>query len=519
MSTTVAGQKLTGYMTDAYTHYIGHDGDTNTDLFLYSSAAGDYIRLHAGSNGSYLEAVGAGEYLKLSSDSSYVMLESGPGEHMYFDWGGTLNFRDEDNSNNVVMTIDSATGNIQTDGDLLVDGTNIGITADPDLLLLASGQLTINGNLATTGDSYFGGNVGIGTTAIPHGAVGGGIFAIEGVNANTATGPHIQVTTASNNYPLFQMLNWSHDNIYLSFDSYFDGAWKSSDAGSNFQICKLGDQLVFNYESGIAAGSAATFATGFFMDNAGDVIFNGTITLGDDTSGDSPLIEWTSSNSSCHWFMGWNTNIMRIYHTYAGSRTFSILGTDGSGIANVTIDGTLDIGTMVENKSSYSYMVMDGTRVKYNAGCPFIYTLKDGKYVVNNLAFHQMIPGDMSEQFSEINADKCNDYTKMKIVAKYDEIAYIDYFALMVRHTTGNITEHIEYPCTHDTMKERNEKYWTMKQGDEIEIYFANLNLPVADDIEIGIIVKGYTKVLNISTLKSVEKQEELDKDKEKEII
>jgi len=182
-----------------------------------------------------------------------------------------------------------------------------------------------------------------------------------------------------------------------------------------------------------------------------------------------------------------------------------------SATGSLDINGTLDIGSVVENKSAYNYMVIDGTRVKYNAGCPFIYTLKNGEYVVNNLAFHQMIPGDMSEQFSEINADKCDDYTKMKIVAKHDEIAYIDYFAIMVRYTVGTLTKHIEYPCTHDIMKARNEEYFTMKQGDEIEINFANLNLPVAEDIDVGIIVKGYTKALNIVPLKCIEEQEKLE--------
>ena len=54
------------------------------------------------------------------------------------------------------MSIDSE-GLVTLTGDLLVDGTNIGITADSDLLAMASGALTVNGTLdvgaiTTTGD-------------------------------------------------------------------------------------------------------------------------------------------------------------------------------------------------------------------------------------------------------------------------------------------------------------------------------------------------------------------------------
>ncbi|KKL50900.1 hypothetical protein LCGC14_2300880, partial [marine sediment metagenome] len=64
------------------------------------------------------------------------------------------------------------------------------------------------------------GNVGIGTTTIPHGGVGWAKFAIDGTNASVA-GPHIQFTTTSDNYPLMQILNYRHDDISIRFDSYW----------------------------------------------------------------------------------------------------------------------------------------------------------------------------------------------------------------------------------------------------------------------------------------------------------
>ena len=109
------------------------------------------------------------------------------------------------------------------------------------------------------------GKVGIGTTAPDY------KLSIHGGSTSVATGPHIQATTTDDSYPVFQQLNWSHDNVSLNFDSYFDGTWRSSDAGSNFQIYKLSDKFKIRYDSGIAAGSAVTWNEGFVMDTSGSV--------------------------------------------------------------------------------------------------------------------------------------------------------------------------------------------------------------------------------------------------------
>lgn len=121
------------------------------------------------------------------------------------------------------------------------------------------------------------GGVGIGTSVIPHGGVGAAKLAIEGTDSSLA-GPHAQFTTPSDNYPLCQMIFWAHDNLGLNFDSYWDGAWRSSDAGSNFQIFKNGDLLRFRYDSGIAQGSAITWNEGIVLD------INGNVGIGTATS-------------------------------------------------------------------------------------------------------------------------------------------------------------------------------------------------------------------------------------------
>lgn len=112
------------------------------------------------------------------------------------------------------------------------------------------------------------GKVGIGTAVIPHGAIGLAKFALEGTNVN-AHGPHIQITTSADDYPLLQILNWQHDDIRLYFDAYHDTGEKSSDAGSNYAVWKQSDVLKIIYDSGIAQGAAITWNDGIILDTTG----------------------------------------------------------------------------------------------------------------------------------------------------------------------------------------------------------------------------------------------------------
>lgn len=121
------------------------------------------------------------------------------------------------------------------------------------------------------------GPVGIGTVTIPHGGVGAALLALEGPNAS-ANGPHVQFTTASDNYPLFQMLMYSHDAIELMFDSYYipGVGYKSSDPGSNFAITKETDEFRIKYAAGHAAGSAPAWTNGLVLDTLGRIGVNCT---------------------------------------------------------------------------------------------------------------------------------------------------------------------------------------------------------------------------------------------------
>lgn len=88
-----------------------------------------------------------------------------------------------------------------------------------------------------------------------------------GPNADMA-GPHIIAYTAADAYPLYQQLNWAHDNIAQNFDCYYDGiAYRSSvGSGSNFQISKVSNQFQYNYSTSVIAGAPITFTNAGHID-------------------------------------------------------------------------------------------------------------------------------------------------------------------------------------------------------------------------------------------------------------
>jgi hypothetical protein len=111
------------------------------------------------------------------------------------------------------------------------------------------------------------GDFGLGTLTVPHGGVGAAKFAIDGAN-NSLAGPHIQITTDADDFPILQHFNWGHDNIGFAFDLYFDGQFRSADAGTNCLMRKLNDVFLIAYDSGIAQGNAVVLNTALSIDLA-----------------------------------------------------------------------------------------------------------------------------------------------------------------------------------------------------------------------------------------------------------
>ena len=128
----------------------------------------------------------------------------------------------------------------------------------------------------------------------------GSTLALNGTYSSGANGPNIEFRgSATDAYPSMQILNYSHDDQSVNFDAYYDGTWKSSDAGSNFSIRKAGDKLALRYDTGISAGSALTWNEGFIMDGTGKVGLGGTPTVPfhifSAVTGD--VVQWEQTNT------------------------------------------------------------------------------------------------------------------------------------------------------------------------------------------------------------------------------
>jgi hypothetical protein len=109
-----------------------------------------------------------------------------------------------------------------------------------------------------------GGNLGLGATSAPV------ELTLNGPAASIA-GPHIEAIASQDAYPVFQALNWSHDNISLNFDRYFNGStWVSSSSTGSFAIYKYGGMLVIKAGSA-AAGAAVPSNVAIAVTSAGDV--------------------------------------------------------------------------------------------------------------------------------------------------------------------------------------------------------------------------------------------------------
>jgi len=235
--------------------------DLTGDLrFLASGDNDDYIFINTTSNEEYLYFEDAS--LAYTNDPG-IRLNSASGE---------LEYRDKDASSWTSFDSIAVGASLWTDGGTYLypsGGEDIQL-GDGDWIGVGTGA---NQPYLTFDDTnnyfeFMGGNVGIGTTS--PGSVAPGKLELYGTASNAA-GPHLVATTSTDTYPVFQQLNWTHDNIGLSFDSYYNGAWISSDAGSNFQIYKITDLLKFTYDSGVATGSTITWNSGIVLNTSGNV--------------------------------------------------------------------------------------------------------------------------------------------------------------------------------------------------------------------------------------------------------
>ena len=188
--------------------------------------------------------------------------------------------------------------------------------------------------------------LGIGVTAIPHNAVGWAKFEVKG-NAASSAGPHIQTKLNTDDWPAFQFFSFTHDNLAINFDAYWQAGWKSSHVGSNFQIYKIGNALQFNYDSGIAGGAGLAWNVGMSLS------VTGQLTLPQSGSGAGLII------SDVQWYRA-AANLMAL----------------GSG-DNLQVDGVLTRvrKPIVAKSGAYTIIIDDEVIIADASGASFAITL------------------------------------------------------------------------------------------------------------------------------------------------
>lgn len=211
-----------------------------------------------------------------------------------------------------------------------------------------------------------GDRLGIGTATVPHAGVGSAILAIEGTASSGAAGPHVQFTVTDSDHPVLAFLNYSHDNISIFFDSYFQSGSKSSFADSCFRIAKTSNQLQFTYDSGVNPGDALSWKTAAYFDVNGDFNLNQNLYLVDGKSvgiEGNELLTWDAGGiikvAGAHLLLDGTNEVQfgsadeKIYRGAAGyidyaaptahrfSATVAITG-------NETITGTLRVGSTLD---------------------------------------------------------------------------------------------------------------------------------------------------------------------------
>jgi hypothetical protein len=246
--------ELTGRSLDFIT-----DGNTYSRLAkVFVDAFGDYVHLH-----NTNKRVGIGEEAGSPAKSLHVRDSGGIG----------VGVESTDGAAHFLAKGVSATGIVDVgfisfedeDGDYFfvgMTGPGAGVAKEFRIANSTIGEcLRILQN----------GKIGIGTTTVPHDGEGLANMAIDGADGG---GVSIQMTTDADKYPIFHILPFQHDNVGLFFDAYLrsdGGAWLSGDAGSNFNIYKIGDKFKIQYDSGVAQGGTITWNDGIVMLTDGKV--------------------------------------------------------------------------------------------------------------------------------------------------------------------------------------------------------------------------------------------------------
>jgi hypothetical protein len=267
---------LAGLTDDDHHQYAllaGRSGDSLIIDQLYGQTSSTSINLDkltvdtTTTNYTILTSSDTNNILEISS-SGYPALELHNTTHEDSDGGreSQINFRGEQSGEEITTLARiqaSHDGALDDEKGDLIFYTNDGSDGDAPTERM---RMESDGNIEIPGELHIGGE-----TKPALGSLDAKLW-LGGTDSSASAGPNLVMYGSANSYPYMHIFSYTHDDIHLLFDSYYDGAWKSSDAGSSFKIMKKSDTLSWQYDTS-SAGGAITWNEGFKMDNTG-VLFN-----------------------------------------------------------------------------------------------------------------------------------------------------------------------------------------------------------------------------------------------------
>ena len=178
---------------------------------------------------------------------------------------------------------------------------------------------------------------------------------LYGTSSSITGGAHIQGFTNADSYSTYQLLNWTHDNMCLGFDSQFNGSnWVSCySSAPSYQIYKTGGCLNFNYAPTTSASSTITNTTTMCINTNKIGILNTSPAYNLDVSGNCRITNgFTSSAFSgvgittpAYWLDVQGTSISTAIFNVGYASPYSVFTVRGSavGILNAVPSYNLDV--------------------------------------------------------------------------------------------------------------------------------------------------------------------------------